>query len=86
MWKKQIKNGESIERAIVIDAENEVTGVLAEYEYLEKRFGKRGKDWKLNMQSLIEENKKMYDMMDLTLSDGTEKTIYFDITSFFGKL
>lgn len=58
MWKKQIKNGESIEKAIVIDAENEVTGVLAEYEYLEKRFGKRGKDWKLNMQSLIEESKK----------------------------
>ncbi|MGQ9608584.1 MAG: hypothetical protein ACUVWN_04750 [bacterium] len=83
MWKK---NGESIEKAIVIDAENEVTGVLAEYEYLEKRFGKRGKDWKLNMQSLIEESKKIYDMMDLTLSDGTEKTIYFDITSFFGKL
>lgn len=83
MWKK---NGESIEKAIVIDAENEVTGVLAEYEYLEKRFGKRGKDWKLNMQSLIEKSKKIYDMMDLTLSDGTEKTIYFDITSFFGKL
>lgn len=87
MWKrKQIKNGESIEESIIINAKNEFEGVMAEYAYLEENFGARGRDWELDMQSLIEEDGKMYDRMDLKFSDGTQKTIYFDINSFFGKL
>ncbi|NTV27674.1 MAG: hypothetical protein HGA93_03200, partial [Methanothrix sp.] len=60
-------------------------GIDAEYYYLEKRFGKRGTDWNLDQQSLVNEDGANYDAMDITLSDGSKQTIYFDITDFFGK-
>ncbi len=80
------KNGESIQDAIVIlNVTSHFEGITAEYEYIERKFGIRGKDWELEMQSLVIEGDKFYDRMELKLFDGTRKTIYFDITSFFGK-
>jgi hypothetical protein len=77
-------SGESLEEAIIIlEAESHREGVASEYEYLERRFGKRGKDWELERQSLLEKGDKYYDRMDLIFPDGTKKIIYFDITSFF---
>ena len=82
-----VKNsGESINDAIIIlGATGSTDGVAVEYEYLEEKFGKRGLGWKLNRQSLLSINNKYYDEMDLTLSDGTQIVLYFDITDFFGK-
>lgn len=37
------------------------------------------------MQYLLHKNNKSYDKLELDMSDGTTKTIWFDITSFFGK-
>ena len=79
-------NGESIEDAIIIrNAQTDLEGVDAEYYYLEKRFGKKGPDWNLDQQSLMNEDGAYYDAMDITLSDGRTLTIYFDITDFLGK-
>lgn len=80
-------SGDSIENAIVIHgALNEKEGVYAEYEYLSKKFGERGKDWKLVQQSVTDGIKgKYYDEMEIILSDGTKRTICFDITEFFRK-
>ncbi len=80
------KTGESIEEAIVIlDASNHMEGVGAEYEYLAKKFGVQGKDWKLIRQSLMPYGGRQYDRMEIELADKAQKTIFFDITSFFGK-
>ncbi len=80
------KNGESIQDAIVIlNVTSHYEGVGVEYEYLERKYGKRGKDWELERQFLVKEGDKYYDRMELKLSDGISKKIYFDITSFFGK-
>jgi hypothetical protein len=79
-------NGESIDDAIIIlNAQTDSEGVEAEYHYLEKRFGKKGTDWSLDQQSLVNEDGAYYDAMDITLSDGRTLNIYFDITDFFGK-
>jgi hypothetical protein len=79
-------NGESIDDAIIIrNAKTDLEGIDAEYYYLEKRFGKRGTDWNLDQQSLVNEDGANYDAMDITLSDGSKQTIYFDITDFLGK-
>jgi len=81
-----IGSGQSTEDAIkILGVKDNFIGVMAEYEYLEKKFGKKGIDWKLEMQALIVEGDKYYDKMVLKFSDGTKKTIYFDITPFFGK-
>lgn len=80
------RSGESIEEAIIIlGAKNNLEGIFAEYEYLEVKFGKRGKDWKLERQVLIQRGDKYCDEMILKFSDGTKKTFYFDVTSFVGK-
>ena len=78
------KSGETIEEAIIIlEAESHREGVALEYRYLREKFGKREEDWELEKQSLLRKDDKYYDKMDLIFSDGTRKTIYFDITSFF---
>ena len=60
------KSGETIKDAIIIlDVKNNFEGVAAEYEYLEKKFGKRGENWELERQSLIKTGNKYYDKMDL---------------------
>lgn len=75
------QDGSSFEKAIVIEASNESEGVSAEYAWLRKNYP----DCKLNRQSLVNHNKKPYDLMEITTSEGTEKTIYFDISNFYGK-
>jgi hypothetical protein len=86
MAKYIVKSGESIEEAIVIlDVKNEDEGVSAEYKYLAHKFGIRGKDWQLIRQGFVPSGSRQYDEIEIELSDRTRKTIYFDITSFFGK-
>ena len=80
------KSGESIEEAIIIlDVKNNAEGIAAEYEYLEMKFGESGKAWEMEIQGLIHEDNKHYDILELRFPDGAKKTIYFDITSFYGK-
>jgi hypothetical protein len=78
--------GDSFKTAIIIQgAKNSLTGVEAEYRYLEQKFGQRNRDWKLIKQSLIHHGGKHYDLMEIQLADGAKKQLYFDITEFFGK-
>ncbi|MGQ9707024.1 MAG: hypothetical protein ACUVWP_08540 [bacterium] len=39
----------------------------------------------MKKQFLIKQEGKFYDRIDLGFSDEIEKTVYFDIPSFFGK-
>ena len=77
--------GFSMEDAIVItNAQSSFDGVGAEYQYITQRFGVKSVDWTLKMQSLLEENGKAYDQMQLILlKEAREICIYFDITEFF---
>lgn len=68
----------------VSDVDDFWEGVAAEYQYLEDKFGERGKHWWRRMQYTINEGDFYYDRLDLAFSDGSEKVIYFDITSFYG--
>jgi len=80
-------DGSSIENAVkIIGASGSMQGIRAEYEYLAGKFGIRGRDWELVMQSLLNDGGKDYDLMRVRLKDGTEITVFFDITDFFGKL
>ena len=53
---------------------------------LAKRFGRLGDDWKLEIQLALEIDGRHHDELRLILSDGTSKTVYFDITAIWGKL
>jgi hypothetical protein len=76
------KDGTSFEKAIVINAKNEMDGVNAEYSWLRNHFP----GYKMKSQSLSSKGSKSYDVLHFLTSEGKEMTIYFDITKFFGKL
>lgn len=80
------RDGTTMENAIIIEnAEDQFQGVDAEYRYLSEMYGDRGVSWILKKQSLIKENGRYYDFIEIKLSIGSEVSLYFDITSFFGK-
>jgi len=78
-------DGSSEQNAVLIKATTSLVGVPAEYEFIEAKFGRIETDWKLEQQSQYDNNSKSYDLMEIKLSDGSIKKIYFDITNFYGK-
>ena len=78
-------SGTSFKEAIIIqDAADHDDGVLAEYRYLERKFGVRGKDWDLVIQSLMQtDDNTHYDSVLIEFPDKTRKKIIFTIESFF---
>jgi hypothetical protein len=75
------RDGSSVDRAIVIQASNEFGGDADENVYLEQQYP----GYKEISQALIESSGRQYDMIDLTTADGKKLTVYFDVTSFFGR-
>ena len=71
---------------VILGASNSIAGVAAEYSYLKKKFGRENDAWLLTRQSILQQDGKVYDRMDLDLKDGSKKTVFFDIGEFFGKL
>jgi hypothetical protein len=79
--------GDTPETAVLISgAPNSIAGIAAEYAYLRKKFGRENVDWNLYRQSVLEQDGKFYDRLELDLKDGSRKTVFFDISEFFGKL
>lgn len=75
------QDGSSFENAIVIQEKSEMSGVSAEYKWLKDNYP----GYTLISQSLSSSNGKPYDVMNIKTKDGDKKTIYFDISNFFGK-
>ncbi len=78
-------NGESTDDPVIIlDVEDHFEGIRAEYQYLEKKFGKRGFDWELEGQSLMDVEGRKFDKMDLIFPGKIKKNLYFEVTNFMG--
>ncbi len=75
-------NGESKESAILIrGAIRQSEGVEAEYYYLSKAFGEKGKTWQVQGQTIFREEKRVYDVLEIRLLPFQKKLIfYFDIS------
>lgn len=76
------RDGSSMASAVVIHAQDESTGVAAEYQWIADRFP----GYTRGGQALLNKDGRFYDALDITTSSGEHKKFYFDITSFFGKL
>lgn len=77
-------DGSSFEKAIIIKAKTSSEGIAAEYNYLEKKYGRKYVDWQMIQQSLSYHNKKPFDILKIKYKDKTFN-VYFEISSFFGK-
>ncbi|MDB6055824.1 MAG: hypothetical protein JWN25_3347 [Verrucomicrobiales bacterium] len=65
---------------VIKGAKNEEAGVRAERKWLEQKYP----GFQKGAQSLMNSSGKDYDLMEITTHEGP-KSIYFDITDFFGK-
>lgn len=74
-------DGSSYEKAIIIKEKSESKGVNAEYKWLRQNYP----GYSLKLQSLNFYRKKPYDIIKIVTSEGVEKSIYFDISNFYGK-
>jgi len=75
-------DGSSYEKAVVVKEKYEGAGVKAEYTWLRLYFP----GCQLKQQSMTFHKGKSFDILDIVTLEGTEKSIYFDISNFYGKL
>ena len=76
-----VRDGSSMDDAIVIDAADEQEGVRTEYRWIADHYPgcTRGSP------ALLSGGVHMYDAIDFTIASGEHRKAYFDITGFFGK-
>jgi hypothetical protein len=75
-------DGTSFEKAIVITgALNDTAGVQAEYQYIRNHFPGAT----VGNQRLVSQENRVFDLLELVTADHQKRTIFFDITGFFGK-
>ena len=74
-------DGSSFEKAIFIHERSESSGIKAENIWLRQNYP----GYKLQKQSLVQHEKRFYDVMSIITAEGQQKSIYFDINKFFGR-
>ena len=79
------RDGSSAEKAVIINATSTTKGVWEEYAYVERVCGKRDVDYTLRMQMQVSERGREFDVLEIKMRDGSVRSFWFDITSFFGK-
>jgi hypothetical protein len=74
--------GSSYATAVIIIATNEFEGIALENQWLAAHYP----GYQKLGQALMQVQDRYYDLITIATSDGTQKVIYFDVTSFFGRL
>ena len=74
-------DGSSFEKAIIINEKREKPGIDAEYTWIYKNYPGS----KVTQQMLTEKKGVPYDILKIVTAGGEEKSIYFNISKFFGK-
>ena len=77
-------SGDSPEDAIVINGvEKQSEGIEAEYSYISKIHGEKDRKWRLDGQTITREEKKIFDVIEISLLPSKDKRIYyFDVAGF----
>ncbi len=75
-------DGSSIAAAILVKGANEATGVAAEYQWLRDHLP----GFRPEQQALLGVGDRKYDQLDGVMPTGERRSVFFDITEFFGKL
>jgi hypothetical protein len=76
-------DGSSVESAVMIEgAHNEEEGIVAESYWISRN----RPGWRKGDQALISANGRQFDRISYASPDGKQAVIFFDVTSFFGKM
>jgi hypothetical protein len=74
------RDGSSYAKAIIIEETTETTGVAAEYKWLRDHYP----NYKMRSQSLSYHDGKPFDVLHIKVK-WKKRSVYFDISNFFGK-
>ena len=74
------QDGLSYNTAVIIKEKSESLGVKAEYAWIKEHYP----NYRVKKQALVEQNKRPYDIIIITLSNETDVDLYFDISNFYG--
>jgi len=70
--------------AVVYDALSPNELFAAEYDYISNLYGQRGDDWFLMSQTIIRQNDKIIDVVELQGKEPSDqKVIFFDVTDVY---
>jgi hypothetical protein len=76
-----VVEGESLEAAVLVPAGNEEDGIAYENEWIYRHYGR----FRRRSGGVASLAGRRYDVITVELSDHTQRTLYFDITDFFGR-
>jgi ABC-type glycerol-3-phosphate transport system substrate-binding protein len=76
------RGGTSFDNAVIIRVEKEGPGIEEEYKWLALNYP----GYATIRKSRADKGNKHYDIIVIRTKDGRQRDVYFDITSFFGKL
>ena len=76
-----VGEGEAVDTAVLVPAQSEEQGVAWENDWIWRRYGRFRKKG-VGLATLAG---RRLDVVTVELPDGSERTIYFDITEFFGR-
>ena len=75
-------DGSSFESAVIVKTTaGSRVGIRAEYLWLSQKYPGFKRIW----QKLLDQGGKPYDALEIETTDGQRLTVYFEISSFFGK-
>jgi hypothetical protein len=79
--------GDTLQTAIAIKKiPRGLSAAGAEYMLLRKWFGERGTNWTLSRQTMLQVDGRTYDVYEVVLSDGSARSLYFDVTEWLARL
>lgn len=80
-------DGSSVLQSIIIIAENSRDGIAAEYKYLNDEYGQKGESWTLKNQMTDNIDGRVFDIFNIYIHTTDQAiSVYFDISSFYGKM
>jgi len=80
-------NGASINDAVMVHgATSPAEGIAAEHKYISTLHGQRGQGWFLVGQTLVQDQNRSVDVVEIQLNDpGNRKVIFFDASGYMPK-
>jgi hypothetical protein len=73
--------GESLEAAVLVPADNEEDGIAYENDWIWRHHGR----FRRRSGGLASQAGRRYDVITVELSDHTQRKLFFDITDFYGR-
>jgi hypothetical protein len=79
-------DGSSWDQAVVVrGAVWEMEGIAATFDWMEWHLGHKDQDWTLVTHSSGGDGRRKIDTFHVRLTDGSRRTVFFDVTESFGK-